>query len=162
MTESTKQSIPGYEFGSLQSAKSPLSMEELRQLEQTLGWTGEDERLLRKHIEFFRSHAESMVDAWRAVIGAQPHLAQWFVYPDGNPDNEYNARVKRRFVQWVVGVAARTHDQAWLDYQEEIGLRHTPQKKTRPTIVIRLRTFHCAISLLSFRWSQTFGGFSLR
>jgi hypothetical protein len=29
MTESTKQSIPGYEFGSLQSAKSPLSMEEL-------------------------------------------------------------------------------------------------------------------------------------
>jgi hypothetical protein len=53
MTESTKQSIPGYEFGSQQSAKSPLSMEELRQLEQTLGWTGEDERLLRKHIEFF-------------------------------------------------------------------------------------------------------------
>ena len=75
MTESTKQSIPGYEFGSLQSAKSPLSMEELRQLEQTLGWTGEDEWLLRKHIEFFRSQAESMVDAWRAVIGAQPHLA---------------------------------------------------------------------------------------
>jgi hypothetical protein len=46
MTESTKQSIPGYEFGSLQSAKSPLSMEEVRQLEQTLGWNGEDERLL--------------------------------------------------------------------------------------------------------------------
>jgi Protoglobin len=131
MTECTKQSIPGYEFGSLQSAKSRLSMEELRQLEQTLGWTGEDERLLRKHIEFSRSQAESMVDAWRAVIGAQPHLAQWFVGPDGNPDNEYKARVKGRFVQWVVDVAARTHDQAWLDYQEEIGLRHTPQKKNK-------------------------------
>jgi hypothetical protein len=106
-------------------------MEELRQLEQTLGWAGEDERLLRKHIEFFRSQAESMVDAWRAVIGAQPHLAQWFVGPDGNPDNEYKALVKMRFVQWVVDVAARTHDQAWLDYQEEIGLRHTPQKKNK-------------------------------
>jgi len=72
-----------------------------------------------------------MVDAWRAVIGAQAHLAQWFVGPDGNPDNEYKARAKRRFVQWVVDVAARTHDQAWLDYREEIGLRHTPQKKNK-------------------------------
>ena len=52
--------------------------------------------LLRKHIEFFRSQAESMVDAWRAVIGAQPHLAQWFVGPDGNPDNEYKALVQLR------------------------------------------------------------------
>jgi hypothetical protein len=72
-----------------------------------------------------------MVDAWRAVIRAQPHLAQWFVGPDGNPDNEYNPRVKRRFVPWGVDVAARTHDQAWLDYQEEIGLRHTPRKKNK-------------------------------
>jgi hypothetical protein len=48
MTDSTKQSIPGYEFSSLQSAKSPLSMEELRQLEQTLGWTGDDERAAQK------------------------------------------------------------------------------------------------------------------
>jgi hypothetical protein len=87
--------------------------------------------LLRKHIEFFRSQAESMVDVWRALIGAQPYLAQWFVGPDGNPDNEYKARVKRRFVQWVVDVADRAHDQVWLDYQEEIGLRHTPQKKNK-------------------------------
>jgi hypothetical protein len=131
MIESTKESIPGYDFGCKQSAKSPVSMKELRHLEQTLGWTGADKRLLRKHLEFFRSQAESMVDAWRAVIGAQPHLAQWFLGHDGNPDDEYKARVKRRFVQWVVDVAARPHDEAWLDYQEEIGLRHTPEKKNR-------------------------------
>jgi hypothetical protein len=131
MTESAKQRILGYDFGSPQSARSPVSMEELRQLKETLGWTSEDEQLLRKHVEFFRSEAESMVDAWRAIIGAQPHLAQWFLGPDGNPDDEYKARVKRRFVQWVVDVVARPHDQAWLDYQEEIGLRHTPQKKNK-------------------------------
>jgi hypothetical protein len=131
MSESTKHSIPGYDFASPQSATSPVSMDELRRLEQTLGWSGEDEWLLRKHIEFFRSQAESMVDAWRRAIGAQPHLAQWFVGPDGNPDDEYKARVKKRFVQWVVDVAARPHDQAWLDYQEEIGLRHTPEKKNK-------------------------------
>lgn len=131
MTKSKMQSIPGYDFGSPQSAKSPVLMNELRQLEQTLGWRSEDEQLLRKHFEFFQSQAESMVDALRAVIGAQPHLAQWFVGPDGNPDDEYKARVKKRFVQWVMDVAARPHDQPWLNYQEEIGLRHTPQKKNK-------------------------------
>jgi hypothetical protein len=131
MTESTNRSIPGYDFGSPRSAKSPLSMAELRKLEQTMGWSGEDERLLRKHTEFFRSQAESMVDSWRAIIGAQPHLAHWFVGPDGNPDDEYKALIKRRFVQWVVDVADRPHDPSWLDYQEEIGLRHTPQKKNQ-------------------------------
>jgi len=65
------------------------------------------------------------------VIGAQPHLAQSFFGPDGNPDDEYKARVKKRFVQWVIDVAERLHDQAWLDYQEEIGLRHTPEKKNK-------------------------------
>jgi hypothetical protein len=32
-------------------------------------------------------------------------------------------------VQWVIDVALRPHDRAWLNYQEEIGLRHTPAKK---------------------------------
>ena len=39
--------------------------------------------------------------------------------------------MKQRFVQWVVDVATRPHDRAWLDYQEEIGLRHTPAKKNK-------------------------------
>jgi hypothetical protein len=72
-----------------------------------------------------------MVDSWRAVIGAQAHLSQWFVKPDGKPDDAYKASVKRRFVQWVIDVAFRAHDQNWLNYQHEIGLRHTPAKKNR-------------------------------
>jgi hypothetical protein len=123
--------IPGYDFGSAQSAKSPVSAEQLRQLEQTLGWTSSDEQLLNKHAALFEARAEQMVDSWRAVIASQQHLAQWFFAPDGKPDDHYKAAVKSRFVQWVVDVATRPHDQAWLDYQEEIGLRHTPEKKNR-------------------------------
>jgi hypothetical protein len=123
--------IPGYDFGSVKSAYSPVSAEELRQLEQTLGWTAGDEQLLRKHAALFEAQAENMVDSWRAVIGSQSHLAQWFLAPDGKPDDEYKAAVKRRFVQWVIDVATRPHDRAWLDYQEEIGLRHTPEKKNK-------------------------------
>jgi hypothetical protein len=128
---SGQPNIPGYDFGSPQSAKSPLSIEELRHLEQTVGWTDNDAELLKKHAAHFEAQAEKMVDAWRAVIGAQPQLAQWFFGPDGKPDDQYKAAVKRRFVQWVVDVATRPRDRAWLDYQEEIGLRHTPEMKNK-------------------------------
>jgi len=127
----TSTDIPGYGFGSAEAAESPLSMEDLLHVEQTVGWTSEDEQRLRKHADLFRSQAEQMIDSWRAVIGRQPHLSQWFAGPDGKPDEEYKAGVKRRFVQWVVDVATRSHDQAWLNYQEEIGLRHTPAKKNK-------------------------------
>ena len=127
----TSTDIPGYGFGSAEAAESPLSMEDLLHVEQTVGWTSEDEQRLRKHADLFRSQAEQMIDSWRAVIARQPHLSQWFAGPDGKPDEEYKAGVKRRFVQWVVDVATRSHDQAWLNYQEEIGLRHTPAKKNK-------------------------------
>jgi len=129
--ESLQPVIPGYEFGSARSAKSPLSLEDLAHLEQTVGWTGEDEERLRRHADLFRKQAETMVDSWRDVIGKQSHLSHWFVGPDGKPDDEYKASVRKRFVQWVVDVATRPHDRTWIDYQEEIGLRHTPAKKNK-------------------------------
>ena len=72
--------IAGHDFGSAHSAKSPVSAEELLQLEQTLGWTAHDAQLLRKHAPLFEAKAEEMVDSWRAIIGAQPHLAKWFFW----------------------------------------------------------------------------------
>src|ERR1700686_4299724 len=89
-------SIPGYDYGTSRSATSPVSERDLSELEQTAGWTSVDAGVLTRHSELFRAKAESMVDAWRAVIGAQPHLAHWFVKPDGMPDDAYKASVKRR------------------------------------------------------------------
>jgi hypothetical protein len=123
--------ISGYGYGSADAAHSPVSLEELRQIEQTVGWSDEDARVLQRHGDLFKSQAEHMVDAWRARIAAQPHLAKWFLRPDGAPDEEYKAKVKKRFVQWVLDACFRPHDQAWLNYQEEIGLRHTPEKKNQ-------------------------------
>jgi hypothetical protein len=125
MTEKTH----GYGYGRV--ARSPVTLEELRQIEATVGWSDEDARILQRHEKIFRENAEAMVDTWRAVIGSQPHLAKWFFTPDGKPDEAYKAAVKKRFVQWVIDVPSRPHDQAWLDYQEEIGLRHTPVKKNK-------------------------------
>ncbi len=159
--------IPGYDYGCASVARSPLSLEELHQLEQTVGWSEEDARILQRHGDIFEQNAEPMVDAWRAVIGAQPHLAKWFFDPAGRPDEEYKARVKKRFVQWVRDVCFRPHDQAWLDYQEEIGLRHTPEKKnqtdrahTPPVVPLRYLLGFVTVVILSTRRFFTDAGVS--
>lgn len=49
--------------------------------------------------------------------------------------------IKKRFVRWITDTVARPFDQDWLDYQYEIGLRHSPEKKNatdqaqRPSVV---------------------------
>ncbi len=103
-------SIPGYIYGSGATAHSPVSLDELRQLEATVGWSEEDARMLQRHGDIFKRHAEQMVDSWRAVIGAQPHLAKWFFGTDGKPDEEYKAKIRKRFVQWVLDACFRPHD----------------------------------------------------
>ena len=52
--------ISGYDYGKAESAHSPLSLEELRQLEQSVGWNEEDARVLQSHAEIFRTRAEQM------------------------------------------------------------------------------------------------------
>jgi len=84
--------MAGYDYGRVQAAHSPVSMEELRQLEATVGWTEDDARTLQQSGSIFRDKAEQMVDVWRAVIGAQPHLAKWFFGPDGKPNDRRRAR----------------------------------------------------------------------
>jgi hypothetical protein len=120
-------SIPGYDFGDV--ARSPVTLDDLQHLRQTMGFAEADRRALLEAGEILRPQAETMVDEWRAVIGGHEHLARWFFGPDGKPDADYKASVKRRFVRWVVDLCSRPFDQAWLDYQHEIGIRHTPAKK---------------------------------
>jgi hypothetical protein len=125
------QPISGYDYGQKTVARSPVSIDELRQIEEATGWTDEDAKVLQHYGDLFRQHADEVVSSWRAVIGSQPHLAKSFFGPDGKPDENYKAKVGARFVQWVLDACFRPHNQEWLDYQEEIGLRHTPDKKNK-------------------------------
>ena len=109
--------------------RSPVSIEDLRELEAGLDFTEHDRTLLRQASDVITDHAEELVDGWRKIIGAHEFLARWFFAADGKPDERYKAAVKKRFVRWVVDLVTRPFDQAWLDYQQEIGLRHTPEKK---------------------------------
>jgi hypothetical protein len=158
MTTLTTPQIPGYTFGEPTTAHSPLSLDDLRRLEQTATLSQEDEHYLEMAGDALEEQAEELVNAWRTVIGAQPHLADVFFGPNGKPVEDYKAAVKRRFVQWVTDTCRRPRDRTWLDYQEEIALRHTSARKNRtdnvqsaPFVPLRFVLAFAAVILTTVR-----------
>jgi hypothetical protein len=125
------KTIPGYDYGDSSVPRAPVNVDDFEKLEKSAEFTAEDRRYLALAGDVLADQAEKMVDAWRARISKQEHLAQWFFGPDGKPDERYKAAVKLRFVQWVIDTCARPFDQVWLDYQDEIARRHTPEKKNK-------------------------------
>ncbi len=125
----TETKIPGYTYGTEAVARSPLSMEDLDRLKQTVLFTEEDEKYLHLAGEVLQDQVEAVLDVWYSFVGSHPHLLYYFSRPEGQPIEDYLAPVRKRFAQWILDTCDRAYDQAWLDYQQEIGLRHTRAKK---------------------------------
>jgi len=123
--------IPGYTYGTDAVPRSPVSLDELELLQATL-LLGEDDRTaLRRSSNLLAPQVEAILDVWYGFVGANPHLLAAFTGPDGQPDQTYLAAVRRRFGRWILDTARADYNQAWLDYQHEIGLRHTRRGKNR-------------------------------
>jgi len=84
--------IPGYDYGSANVAKSPITLEE--------------------------------------------PLSNW------NIARRYSERSGLRFQQWVLDTCLRPYDQDWLNYQQEMALRHTSVKKNKTDNVRSAPTIH--------------------
>jgi hypothetical protein len=123
--------IPGYTYGTADAARSPLSPADLELLKKTVDFTEGDEKYLRMAGEVLADQTESVVKAWRAVIAANPHLARYSLDSEGRPIAHYSAASGLRFRQWILDTCFRPYDQDWLDYQQEIALRHTSVKKNK-------------------------------
>jgi hypothetical protein len=123
--------IPGYTYATDAVARSPVSLQELELLQATLLLGEEDLAALRRSGDILAPQVEDVLDVWYGFVGANPHLLAAFTGPDGQPDPAYLAAVRRRFGQWILDTARADYDQAWLDYQHEIGLRHHRTGKNR-------------------------------
>ena len=123
--------IPGYTKGTGAVARSPISDEEFEQLKQTVLWGDEDDRHLRAAGEVLEDQIEDVLDVWYGFVASHPHLARSFGGADGRLHPGYLAAVRGRFGQWIRDTCSARYDRGWLDYQEEIALRHTPAKKNR-------------------------------
>ncbi|MCS7039926.1 MAG: protoglobin domain-containing protein [Anaerolineae bacterium] len=124
-------SIPGYTYGTDQVARSPLTVAEFEGLKQAVLFGPEDEKYLRLAGEVLADQIEDVLDLWYGFVGSHPHLVYYFTDGQGNANAEYLAAVRKRFGQWILDTCNRPYDQAWLDYQHEIGLRHHRTKKNQ-------------------------------
>jgi hypothetical protein len=131
MTERRAGEIPGYSYGAPDTARSPLGVGELDLLKETVLFTEDDERYLRMAGEVLRGQTEDVLDIWYDFVASHQHLVRYFSDAQGNADQEYLGRVRERFEQWILDTCERPYDQEWLDYQQEIALRHTRAKKNR-------------------------------
>ncbi len=121
--------VAGYTYGTETVAKSPLSLEDLELLKQTVLFTEEDEKYLRLAGEVLQDQIEDVLDVWYSFVGSHPHLAYYFSRDAKQLNEEYLAGVRKRFHQWILDTCNRPYNEDWLNYQQEIGLRHTYTKK---------------------------------
>jgi len=127
----TTAQIAGYTYGSPALGRSPLTLEELDLLKQTVLFSDDDERYLRMAGDVLVPQTDAVLDVWYGFVASHPHLLHAFVGPDGQPVSTYLDAVRKRFGQWIADTCTRPYDQAWLDYQYEVGLRHHRTKKNQ-------------------------------
>ena len=130
--EKESTAIPGYLYGSPALSPSTTSMRELEDLKIAAGFTAETERSLRLAGEVLADQTEKIVNQWRSgIIASIPHLARHSRTPEGEPNPSYLQQSNLRFQQWILDTCLRPYDQEWLNYQQEIALRHTTAKKNQ-------------------------------
>jgi Protoglobin len=124
--------IPAYTYGTTAIAVSEVSLGELEKLKVSAGFTIEDEQFLRLAGEVLAGQTKQIVEHWRSgIIAGIPNLARHSRSPEGTPIPEYLAQSNLRFEQWILDTCLRPYDQDWLNYQQELALRHTSLKKNQ-------------------------------
>jgi hypothetical protein len=124
--------IHGYTYGAAEVPVSPVTLEQLVQLQISVGFTDEDQRALQLAGEVLGDQTKQIVEHWRSkIIASIPHLARHSRSLEGDPLPGYLAASNLRFQQWILDTCLRPYDQNWLDYQQEIALRHTSLKKNK-------------------------------
>src|SRR5271156_3892797 len=126
------EQIHGYTYGTSEVATSPVTLQQLEALKVTVGFTEEDQRYLQQAGTVLADQAKQIVEHWRSgIIAGIPNLARHSRSPEGTPIPEYLAQSNLRFEQWILDTCLRPYDQDWLNYQQEIALRHTSLKKNQ-------------------------------
>ena len=123
---------PGYALGQSTLARAPYSMADLAALQKSMLFGADDVAALRQSRAILADQTEAILDVWYGFVASTPELVVFFGDTrSGQPDGAYLAAVRRRFALWILDTADAKYDQAWLDWQYEIGLRHNRVKKNK-------------------------------
>lgn len=137
------ETIDGYAFGSTELESSPVSQEELAELERAALFDEADAEALRELWRVVADRRQELFAVWMERVAH--YFLPTFAGPDGRPIEAYLDAAHGRFMRWIEDTCLRPHDAAWLDYQHEIGLRHHRTRKNRtdgvdsvPAVPLRL------------------------
>ncbi len=123
---------PGYALGQPTLARAPYSMADLVALQKSMLFGADDVAALRQSKAILADQTEAILDVWYGFVASTPELVVFFGDTrSGQPDGAYLAAVRKRFALWILDTADAKYDQAWLDWQYEIGLRHNRVKKNK-------------------------------
>ena len=114
----------GYDYGAV--TRSPVSWHDFEDLKRVLGFTDRDQQLLLRAGAMIGPRLEQLLGHWLEQLGPWVHAT--FSGPDVE---RYSGTAGARFGRGMLDGFTRTYDQKWLDYQYEIGLRHSRAKKNR-------------------------------
>ncbi|WP_253815613.1 protoglobin domain-containing protein [Nocardia amikacinitolerans] len=123
--------IPGYDHDDPALHRSPVTLDDLAALRESVLFGPDDEAALRTAGEVLGGQVEEILDVWYGFVGSHPHLLAYFSTPSGEPIGDYLQRVRARFGRWIIDTCTRPYDEQWLAYQQEIALRHTSEKKNQ-------------------------------
>lgn len=124
--------IPGYTYGDPGLARSIVTLQDLDLLRESVGFTEDDRKQLILAGEVLADQVEAIVLHWRGqIIATIPNLSRHSRSPEGTTLPDYTSRSNLRFQQWILDTCLRPYDQDWLNYQQEIAMRHTSLKKNQ-------------------------------
>lgn len=144
--------IKGYTYGN--AATSPVTLQDLDLLKQTVLFTDDDVKYLRMAGEVLKDQTDAILDLWYGFVGSHPHLVHYFT-KNGQPNMDYLSAVRHRFGQWIMDLCNRPYDQDWLNYQYEVGIRHHSTKKNKTDQVDTVPIIHFRY-LVAFIFPITF------
>jgi hypothetical protein len=124
-------------------------MEEFDELKVLLRFTDQDVRQLRRVGELLTDRLQELdryLMDWTGPVAMTSVVRQ----ADGTVDEAYLERAHARLVHGFVDTCTRDFDQAWLDYQHEVGLRHHRTKKNQADGA------HGVVPHIPFRWIVAF------
>jgi hypothetical protein len=126
MQKPERHELAGYDLGGDEVAKSPITLQ-WEELQDSALFSASSICLSEG---ILRDQVDDLLKVWRGVIFDHPFLAlttkiRKRTRPIANPP----LRVAKLF--WPVGTARTKSDQAWFDYQHEIGLCHHRTKKDK-------------------------------
>src|SRR5215207_8553532 len=114
--------IAGYEFGARSVVRSPLGIEDLDLLKQTVLFGKEDEEYLRIAGGVLEDQVEDVLDVWYGFVGDHPHLIRYFSDAEGQDRKSTRLNSSHEWISYAVFCLKKKKNEGIPAYYPQFGV----------------------------------------